>query len=160
MKFTLRSATNEDRHNIETLVFGVLAEYGLQPDPNGTDSDLHDITKSYLENGGLFDVLLNEHGKIVGSIALFAMPNHTCELRKMYLHPTARGLGHGRRLLDHALLRAAELGFLRVTLETASALKEAIALYERYGFKPYTPDHLAGRCDRAYALDLVEKGEA
>jgi hypothetical protein len=39
-------------------------------------------------------------------------------------------------------------------LETASALKEAIALYKSYGFAEYTPDHLSSRCDQAYMLEL------
>ena len=39
-------------------------------------------------------------------------------------------------------------------LETASVLRAAVALYERYGFQRYTPSHLASRCDAAYYLDL------
>ena len=54
----------------------------------------------------------------------------------------------------YSLKRAKELGFSRVTLETASVLKEAIALYQSYGFRSYAPDHLAGRCDQAHYLDL------
>jgi len=57
-------------------------------------------------------------------------------------------------LLEDALAKARQLGFARITLETASVLKEAIRLYESYGFKPYTPDHLSRRCDQAYVLDL------
>ena len=48
----------------------------------------------------------------------------------MYLHKSQRGRGLGKFLLDSALAQARELGFTRVTLETASVLKEAIALYE------------------------------
>jgi putative acetyltransferase len=78
----------------------------------------------------------------------------TCELRKMYLHRDYRGKGMGRGLLEHALAEARRLGFKQVTLETASVLKEAIRLYERYGFKPYIPAHLSCRCDQAYVLEL------
>ena len=91
---------------------------------------------------------------VVGSVGLYPIDRPTCELRKMYLHSAFRGKGLGRHLLDHALKRAKELGFSRVTLETASVLKEAIALYQSYGFRPYAPDHLAGRCDQAHFLDL------
>ncbi len=154
MRLTLRSATNQDRQAVETLVFGVLAEYGLKPDPAGTDSDLQDLERSYLASGGTFDVLADETGQIVGSVGLFPLSGSVCELRKMYLAAPARGRGFGRKLLDHALKRARQLGFARVVLETASVLREATRLYERYGFRPYRPDHLAARCDAAYFLEL------
>jgi putative acetyltransferase len=152
--YELRPATNADCGAIQELVFTVLREYRLQPDPAGTDADLNDIELSYLRSGGRFDVLVDLHGAIVGSVGLCPIDSDTCELRKMYLSREVRGQGLGKRLLEHALARAKESGFRRVTLETASALKEAIALYKRYGFQPYQAPHLAQRCDSAYALDL------
>ena len=66
----------------------------------------------------------------------------------------ARGQGWGRRMLDHALAEARRLGFARMTLETATPLKEAIALYEKYGFRPFKPEHMVPRCDQAFELLL------
>jgi putative acetyltransferase len=154
MSYSLRPATNEDRAAVERLVFGVLAEYGLKPDPTGTDSDLADIEANYLLSGGVFDLLVDNAGDVVGSVGLFRVSASVCELRKMYLARSARGCGWGRRLLEHALSRAGALGFTRVVLETASVLREAVALYPRLGFRPYSPRHLAARCDAAYYLDL------
>ena len=150
----LRPASNQDRPAIERLVFGVLREFGLSPNDE-TDADLRDIEASYIHRGGTFDVLVSTSGQIVGTIGLYPVSKSMCELRKMYLDKSFRGQGHGRRLLDHALARAKKIGFTRVTLETANVLQAAIALYERYGFKPYNPDHKSCRCDRAYYLDLV-----
>ena len=152
--YELRSATNADSHAIKELVFAVLREYQLQPDPDGTDADLNDIETSYLRSGGCFDVLVDVPGAIVGSVGLYPIDSVTCELRKMYLSQQVRGQGQGRRLLEHALERAKEIGFRRIVLETASVLKEAIALYRRYGFRPYQATHLSQRCDGAYVLDL------
>ena len=101
---------------------------------------------------------IQSRGRVVGSVGLTRVSESTCELRKMYLAPEARGGGWGRRLLEHALARSADLGFRRVVLETASVLRAATALYERYGFRPDTRDHLTGRCDAAYFLDTSECG--
>jgi GNAT superfamily N-acetyltransferase len=155
MSLIFRPATNGDRVAIEALVFGVLAEYGLAPDPSGTDADLHDIHGEYFAKGGTFDVLVDEQGQIVGSVGLYAMSPNICELRKMYLASHVRGKGLGRQLLEHVLARAKALGFSRIELETASVLKEAIALYERYGFKQFCPSHLSPRCDSAYYVDVT-----
>ncbi len=151
---TLRSATNSDCDAVRDLVFQVLGEYGLSPDPETTDADLADIEASYQASGGLFDVLVDDAGGIVGTVGLYPLGGATCELRKMYLHASRRGQGWGRRLLEHALARAKDLGFERVTLETASVLREAIGLYERYGFRKCQVSHLSERCDQAYYLDL------
>lgn len=150
----LRPASNQDRPAIERLVFGVLREFGLSPDAH-TDADLRDIEAAYMRAGGMFDVLVSPRGEILGTIGLCPVSKSTCELRKMYLDKSIRGQGHGRRLLEHALTRAKQLGFSRITLETANVLLAAIALYERRGFKEYTPAHKSCRCDRAYYLDLI-----
>lgn len=155
MQYSLRAATNDDRVALENLVFSVLAEYDLTPDPAGTDSDLHDISASYHAAGGTFDVLVGDSGQVLGTVGLFRLSPSTCELRKMYLARSARGQGLGRRLLEHALAKASALGFTRVELETASVLREAVSLYERYGFRPFVPEHLAARCDTAYYLKLA-----
>ena len=150
MHYFLRPATNDDRDAIERLVFTALAEHGLKPDPSGTDADLHDIQASYFADGGAFDLLVDGSGQVVGSVGLCRVSDSTCELRKMVSGSGIARCGRGRRLLEHALARASELGFRRVVLETASVLRAAIALYERYGFQRYMPDHLASRCDAAY----------
>lgn len=151
----LRPATNADSDAVRSLVFAVLVEYGLKPDPGCTDADLDDIEQSYLARGGVFHVLEAQNGSIVGSYGLYPTEAGVCELRKMYLHRDYRGKGLGRRLLEGALAHARQSGFRRITLETASVLKEAIGLYESYGFKPVKTDHLSCRCDQAYAFDLM-----
>ena len=150
----LRRAGNKDRETVTELVYGVLKEYGLKPDPSATDADLVDIERSYFERGGAFFVLEDADGSIIGAYGLYPVEDRTCELRKMYLHKAHRGRGLGSFLLDSALAQARELGFRKVTLETASVLKEAMALYESYGFAEYEPDHMSSRCDQAYFLEL------
>lgn len=155
VQLTLRPATNRDRPAIEQLVFGVLIEHGLAPDSHDTDADLGDIEAAYVKRGGMFDVLVSPAGEISGTIGLYPAEPGTCELRKMYLEKSVRGQGHGRRLLDHALRRARELGFSRITLETANVLDNAIRLYKAYGFREYAASHRSRRCDRTYYLDLA-----
>jgi len=150
----LRPATNADCKPVRNLVFTVLDEYGLKPDPGGTDADLDDIEQSYLARGGVFRVLEEQDGSIIGSYGLYPMEPGVCELRKMYLNRGYRSRGLGRRLLEDALNHARQSGFQSVTLETASVLNEAIRLYESYGFKPCRADHLSCRCDQAYVLEL------
>jgi putative acetyltransferase len=150
----LRPADNKDCEDIARLVYGVLEEYDLKPDPACTDADIKNIESSYFSRGGTFLVLEAGDGSIVGAYGLYPIDEQTCELRKMYLHKVYRGKGLGRFLLEDALSEARQLGFERMILETASVLKEAIALYKSYGFVEYTPHHLSSRCNQAYQLEL------
>ena len=152
-RFKLREASNTDVETVKALVFSVLEEYGIPRGDGSTDADLDDIEASYTRNGGYFTVV-EEGGRIVASMGVLRRSEDTCELRKMYALPAARGRGLGRYLLELALVKARELGFRRMVLETASPLQEAIALYKKYGFQEYQPDRIADRCDQAYELPL------
>jgi len=155
----IREANNSDAQAIRDLVFGALTSYGLSPDPANTDEDLEDIEAHYHLRGGWFAVL-EEDGVIVGCYGLHRIDDSECELRKMYLRAAFRGRGFGKRLLEHALEKAEALGFAVLCLETASVLKEAIALYEKYGFAPYDTAPLSARCDRAYRKNMHKPGQS
>ena len=152
---TIRPATNNDRQRVTEIVFGVLAEFGLQPDPETTDADLQDIEGNYIERGGFFEVIEDGEKNILGSFGIFPIDDETCELRKMYFIPNARGLGLGKYVMQRTIARARALGFKKIVLETSSKLIAANRLYTRFGFKLVQLGHLASRADQAYELDLT-----
>jgi putative acetyltransferase len=143
---------------VRALVFGVLDEYGLRAEPDGTDADLRDIEAVYQQRGGSFDVVEDAQGRLVGTVGLYRTNAASFELRKMYLSPAARGHGLGKWLLARSLEYARKAAAQRVTLETASVLTEAIALYLSFGFRPIPGAHCSARCDQAYALELTGMG--
>lgn len=151
---TLRPATAADAAAVRALITAVLVEYGLEPEPCGTDADLADIDGHYLARGGRFWVLVDGADAVVGSCALYPLDGGAVELRKMYLSPALRGGGWGRRMLELALATARDDGHTRMRLETASVLKEAIGLYRRYGFEQLPGDPHAPRCDQLWELTL------
>jgi DNA-binding MarR family transcriptional regulator/GNAT superfamily N-acetyltransferase len=61
------------------------------------------------------------------------------ELKRMWVDPTSRGLGVGRRLLESLEALAREHGATVLHLETNHALTEAIELYRRAGFVEVAP---------------------
>ena len=147
----LRQATNADSGAIQELIFSILNEYSLKPDPDGTDADLVDIESHYWI--GWFAVLEINH-MIIGSAAIYPKSSQIFELRKMYLHSNWRGRGYGRILLDQAIDKASILGARQLVLSTASVLVEAVGLYQSYGFAPSSETPTADRCDQVWELDL------
>lgn len=149
---SFRRARKVDEEAIRELIFSILDEYDLKAAHETTDADLFDIDGFYA--GGAFELLVDGTDALMGTFGLKRLDGNACELRKMYLDRKHRGHGYGKLLLNRAVARARTLGFTRIELETASVLKEAISLYEAYGFAPIERSCCTGRCDRAYALDL------
>ncbi len=152
--FTIRPAENRDVDQIKGVVFGVLREYGLQPDPAGTDADLNDVEASYAGRGGSFQVVEDGVGRLVGTVGLMPLDGRRAELRKMYLHASVRGRGLGRRLLEAMLAEASRLGYEEICLQTNSVLKEAVSLYRKYGFEPSQRAPSSARCDQMFVRKL------
>jgi DNA-binding MarR family transcriptional regulator/GNAT superfamily N-acetyltransferase len=59
----------------------------------------------------------------------------TAEIKRMWIHPDWRGLGLGGRLLRRLEAVVGQLGHARVILDTNGTLVEAIAMYERAGYR-------------------------
>ena len=153
---TFRTATRADSAIVQAMVFEVLQEYQLAPDPVDTDADLTDLDHYYRQ--GWFAVLEWE-GQIVGSVGLLPESEGVVELRKMYLRRAHRGRGWGRLMLERSLQEARTLGAKRIILGTATVLVKAIALYEQFGFKRTHAPHAAARCDQFWELDLQQPQE-
>jgi DNA-binding MarR family transcriptional regulator/GNAT superfamily N-acetyltransferase len=73
-------------------------------------------------------------GQPIGCGALKIENKRTGEIKRMWVHADARGLGVGRRILDALEEKAKGLGLRRLRLETNRALKEAQALYRNSGY--------------------------
>jgi putative acetyltransferase len=150
--YTLIPANNHYTDVMRQLVFDVLVEYGLEP--GAIDFCLDDVEKHYFERGGYFVVILDKNAEVIATGGLYPLENGSLELRKMYLLAEHRGKGLGQWMLTSLLEKAKALGFERIELDTASVLKEAIALYKKNGFKLFESDHIVARCDQAYELIL------
>ena len=65
--------------------------------------------------------------------------NGVYELSKMAVAPAMRGLGIGRRLLEHTVAKARLLGAKSLFLGSSTKLKNAVHLYESIGFRHVDP---------------------
>ena len=146
--FLIREWQPDDRQAAAKLIGQVLTEYGLGWEPEGADMDVVQVETHYQE--GKFWVVERD-GAVVGTAAYYPIKRgeQAVEIRKMYLLPEVRGQGLGRFLLGQLENAIAAQGFKEIWLETATVLKEAVAMYESAGYLPETGVETS-RCDKVY----------
>lgn len=154
--FLIRAWTPSDREEAAAVIRNALAEYGLPWEPTGADRDVLEVETFYTAVGGEFWVI-EQQGQLVGTGAYYPIQRgeKAVEIRKMYLSASVRGRGLGKYLLQQLENRIAQQGYQEIWIETASVLKEAVQLYERYGYQPATGVETK-RCDRIYRKHLYD----
>lgn len=121
-------------------------EDGFDPD-RSISADADELT----EPDGLL-LLPRLHGEPVGCGALKFHDGEPAELKRMWVDPSARGLGLGRRILAELEEQARRHGVTTVRLETNRTLTEAINLYRSAGYEEVEPFN-----DEPYAHHWFEK---
>ncbi len=113
----------------EEIVRGLFREYA---DSLGVDLSFQDFESEVGDPFGFYElVLLTEDG----CVALRHIDEHTCEMKRLYVRPAARGSGLGRRLAEAVIAAGRERGYDRMLLDTLPSMAAAQRLYESLGFR-------------------------
>jgi putative acetyltransferase len=102
---------------------------------------LGDPTTSILRKGG-YIFMVYADAEPVGCVALIPVGSGVYELSKMAISPHLRGHGLGRRLLQHTIAHAREIGARSLFLGSSTRLPAAVHLYESVGFRHVPPETL------------------
>lgn len=136
--FIIREIKPTDNKEVAKIIRSVILEMGAPKVGTAYEDKATDtMFETYQKEKSSYFVL--EHNNIiVGGAGIAQLDNYdgnVCELQKMYFLPIARGKGLGSKLITICLEKAKELGFETCYLETLPYMKDAVKLYNKYGFK-------------------------
>jgi ribosomal protein S18 acetylase RimI-like enzyme len=129
-------------------LFREYAEWlGIDLSFQGFEAELANLPGKYAPPAGELLFASAADGSALGCVALQRLDNATCEMKRLYVRPAARGLGLGVALVTAIIEAAVELGYTEMKLDTLPWLTDAFALYTRFGFvdiEPYYNNPVAG----------------
>lgn len=156
----IRTIEARDDAAIAAIIREVMPSFGAcGPGFALSDPEVVAMSAAYSAPRSVYFVI-EERSRVIGGAGIAPLDGGdpgTCELRKMYYLPAARGRGLGERVLRRCLERAREFGFRQCYLETLTGMHAAMKLYERMGFRRLPgPLGRTGHfsCDRHYLLEL------
>jgi putative acetyltransferase len=133
----IRELAPGDNPELAGIIRNCLVEFGAnKPGTVFFDPTTDDLYSLFQKQGSWYSVAEKE-GKLLGGAGIYpsdGLPEDTCELVKMYLIPETRQIGLGRKLISLCLEKAREKGYRNVYLETLPELKQAVKVYEKFGF--------------------------
>ena len=158
--YALRPIEPRDDAAVAAIIRTVMPEFGAIGCGFAiNDPEVDWMSRAYAEPRSAYFVVERD-GKVVGGAGIAPLEGGdgaTCELRKMYFLPGARGIGAGAAMMARCLQAARDAGFSRCYLETLGGMDAAMRLYERAGFSRIDVpmgDTGHGGCNTFYLLDL------
>ena len=135
---SIRTIAREDNAAIAVIIRATLKEFGVDKPGTVYYDETTDALFQLFQTPGSVYYVLEQGSTIVGGGGIFPSPGlaeGTCELVKMYLAKEVRGLGYGKILIQKSLDWAKNAGYRQVYLETMPELKQALSVYEKFGFR-------------------------
>jgi putative acetyltransferase len=135
---TIRLIAPADDPVVAHIVRSVLTEFGANKQGTAfADATTDHLSALFNKERAIYFVALIDN-QIVGGAGIHPLDGGTpevCELQKMYLLPECRGKGIARTLIEKCLDFARANGYTHCYLETLPELKQALRLYEYFGFQ-------------------------
>jgi GNAT superfamily N-acetyltransferase len=106
----------------------------------GFAAELANLPGKYAPPAGELMLASAANGEALGCVALQCLDGaRVCEMKRLYVRPSARGFGLGAALVTAIIKVAEQLGYEEMKLDTLPWLTQAFALYQRLGFVEIPP---------------------
>jgi GNAT superfamily N-acetyltransferase len=118
---------------------GLIAELEAYLQPLYPPSNQHGLSIDEMIAEGVDFFILRDDGQAAACGGIKNVSGMYAEIKRIYVRPDCRGKGFGRRILAHLEQAARKQGLRLLRLETGIYQPEAIALYEKAGYRRIGP---------------------
>lgn len=126
----IAAETQYSQDAIDLLTASVVFTHSLYEEEKYHAYDLKKIDEFFV---------IRKSGQAIGCGAYSWAGEYIVEIKHIFVYDTARGLGCGRLLMQTIEDAVKEAGAEQIILETTLKQKEAIGLYEKFGYTYITP---------------------
>ncbi|HEX8708071.1 MAG TPA: GNAT family N-acetyltransferase [Pyrinomonadaceae bacterium] len=130
----LRLTVSEDVPGILALIAEIYAEYDCVLNAEQDERHLLEPGPYFRKRGGEFWVVEDDAG-VIRATAAVALHEDAAELKTLYVHPSLRRQGWGRRLTELAMEYARRAGKPKMVLWSDTRFAAAHSLYRGMGFR-------------------------
>ena len=139
----MSSAVRQARFPEDTpALLAIWREFVASPsvslDYQGNETEFADLPGKYAPPAGRV-LVADGDGALAGCVAFRRVDSAICEMKRLYVRPSARGTGLGRRLVEHLLAEARDAGYDEMRLDVLEEFAHARTLYADLGFAPADP---------------------
>jgi GNAT superfamily N-acetyltransferase len=131
----LRARFPTDLHEVISIFREYVASPTVSLDFQDYENEFAGLPGKYAEPDGRV-LLAWQHSAVVGCAALRRVNGSTCELKRVYVRPGARGGNIGRQLVEHMIREARGEHYATMCLDVLPEFVAAQRLYESLGFVP------------------------
>ncbi len=134
----IRPATDTDLPALRALLEDYVAWLDVDLTFQDFQSEYRTLPGDYAPPRGRL-LAASVSGRVRAMIALRPIDEATCEMKRLYVSPDARGLGLGRALVLRVVNEARAIGYRVIRLDTLPQMGDAQSLYSRLGFRDIEP---------------------
>ena len=136
----VQAQTEAEIRQVRELFGEYVAWLGLNLCFQNYDKELAELPGDYAPPSGRLLLALDDDGVAMGCAALRDLNEGTCEMKRLFVRPAARGQGLGGKLAQMIVDEARAYGYRRIRLDTLPGkMDRAIAMYRVLGFKDIEP---------------------
>jgi ribosomal protein S18 acetylase RimI-like enzyme len=136
VKFGLVKARQPQEIAAAATLFREYADWlGIDLSFQDFESELKNLPGRYAPPEGELLLACSHAGDVLGCVGVRPLDGpKVCEMKRLYVRPSARGAGVGAVLVEAIIKSAEALGYAEMKLDTLPWMESAMALYKQFGF--------------------------